>query len=440
MKTITQYREEISSLTKKIADIDAKAIAENRNLTKEELDLKREMFSQINFLNYTIATQEEQERIMAGLNTPGAPATVERKQPNSPYIQVTDRKGDRFNSLGEQLTAVIQAGRPGGHVDPRLLNAATGLSETVQSDGGFLIQSDFANRLFEDTFNNGLVAGRCEKVPISANSNSIVINGYDETSRASSTFGGIVIYHEEEAAEKTATKPKFRRVELSLKKLIGMCYLTDELMMDVTAMQSRIGSAFQSAFDFQVQDDLVNGTGAGMALGVLNAGCLVSVDKETGQNADTVVAENIPKMYSRRFAARTGNYIWLYNQQIEPQLFSMSMAVGTGGIPVYMPPGGLSDTPYGRIMGLPAYAIEQCAALGDAGDIVLANFTDGYIMATKGGLQQDMSIHVRFVYDESVLRFVLRMDGQPWRASALTPYKGGSGATQSHFITLAARA
>ena len=70
-------------------------------------------------------------------------------------------------------------------------------------------------------------------------------------------------------------------------------------------------------------------------------------------------------------------------------------------------------------------------------DILLANFKDGYVMAEKGGLQQDMSIHVRFVYDESVLRFVLRMDGQPWRASALTPAKGSN--TQSHFICTAAR-
>jgi len=37
------------------------------------------------------------------------------------------------------------------------------------------------------------------------------------------------------------------------------------------------------------------------------------------------------------------------------------------------------------------------------------------------------------------LRFVLRMDGQPWRASALTPYKGGATATQSHFIVLDSR-
>jgi hypothetical protein len=46
---------------------------------------------------------------------------------------------------------------------------------------------------------------------------------------------------------------------------------------------------------------------------------------------------------------------------------------------------------------------------------------------------------VRFIYDESIFRFVIRLDGQPVRASALTPYKGGATFTQSHFVALAAR-
>jgi HK97 family phage major capsid protein len=63
---------------------------------------------------------------------------------------------------------------------------------------------------------------------------------------------------------------------------------------------------------------------------------------------------------------------------------------------------------------------------------------NGYVLAEKGGISSDMSIHVRFEYDESVFRFVLRVDGQPVRASALTPYKGT--ATLSNFVALAARA
>lgn len=436
MKTITQLKEEIKSLMKASEDIDAKCVTENRGLQNVEKSLKEDILDQVEGLQEEIQVREREERVRAVLEKPDKPETRPAPQNNKEgRVEVRDK--DRFVSLGEQLGAIINAGRPNGIVDPRLYNAASGLNETVPSDGGFLIQTDFSTQLFKDLFENGLIAGQCEKIPISANSNGIVINGFDETSRASSIAGGIVVYHADEADEKTASKPKFRRVELSLKKLIGLCYLTDELMMDAPAMETRVSSAFRSAFDFQVQDDLINGTGAGMALGVLNSGCLVSVAKETGQTADTIQTENIVKMYARRFASQTGNYAWYYNQDIEPQLFTMSLSVGTGGGPVYMPPGGLNDSPYGKLMGLPAYAIEQCATLGDVGDIILANFRDGYIMAEKGGLQQDMSIHVRFVYDESVLRFVLRMDGQPWRAKALTPARGSN--DQSHFVVTAAR-
>lgn len=434
MKTITQLKDDLKALMKASADIDAKATSENRGLNDAEKNLKHDLLDKVEEITSEIKVRERELRIADAIASPEDAVTVPK---NSDVRVKNDKNRDRFASLGEQLGSIINAGKPGGVVDPRLYNAASGLNETVGSDGGFLIQQDLTTKLYEDLFGNGLIAGQCEKLPISANSNSIKVNGFDETSRASSTAGGIIVYHDEEAGLKTASKPKFRKVELSLKKLIGMCYLTDELIMDAPAMETRVSSAFQSAFNFQIQDDIINGTGAGMALGIMNAGCLVSVAKETGQGAATIVAENIVKMYSRRFAAQTANYAWYYNQDIEPQLFLMSAAVGTGGTPIYMPPGGLSASPYGRLMGLPAYAIEQCATLGTQGDIILANFRDGYLMAEKGGLQQDMSIHVRFLYDESVLRFVLRMDGQPWRASALTPYKGSN--TQSHFITLDGR-
>ena len=91
-------------------------------------------------------------------------------------------------------------------------------------------------------------------------------------------------------------------------------------------------------------------------------------------------------------------------------------------------------------MGRPVFPIEQCASVGTVGDIIFVDVANGYVVAEKGGIQADMSIHVQFVYDESVFRFVMRVDGQPVRASALTPYKGGAGSSQSHFIALATRA
>jgi HK97 family phage major capsid protein len=440
MKTITQYREEIKSLRKAAGDISAKAVNENRDLLDSEVSVKNEILDKIEELEKIVAVQEREERIAARLEGPQNPPATK------PGPQATKHEGrpqDRFGSFGEQLAAVVNAGRPGGSTDPRLLNirgAASGMSESVPSDGGFIVQQDFSTELLQDAFATGILSSRCRRQPISGSSNSIKINGVDETSRASSRYGGIVGYWSDEAGEKTKSAPKFRKIELNLKKLVGLCYLTDELLEDAPALDGFVREAFPGEFGFLLDDAIVNGSGVGQPLGILNAGCLVSVAAETGQTAATILAENIDKMFSRRFASQTGNYIWLYNQTIEPQLSQLVYSVGTGGVPVYLPPGGLSNAPYGQIKGRPAMAIEQCAALGTVGDLILANFPNGYVLAEKGGIKADMSIHVRFVNDESVLRFVLRVDGQPVRASALTPYKGGASATQSHFIALATRA
>jgi len=54
-----------------------------------------------------------------------------------------------------------------------------------------------------------------------------------------------------------------------------------------------------------------------------------------------------------------------------------------------------AEGPGMRLMGLPIILSETCQTLGTLGDIFLANFRDGYILAEKGGVQSDVSIHVR---------------------------------------------
>ena len=80
--------------------------------------------------------------------------------------------------------------------------------------------------------------------------------------------------------------------------------------------------------------------------------------------------------------------------------------------------------------------LEQCSAAGDLGDIILLDPTQ-YLLIDKGGINAASSIHVRFLYDENVFRFIYRVDGQPIWNKPLTPYKGS--ATVSPFVTLAKR-
>ncbi len=435
MKTVTQYRDDIAALMKKIGDMDAKCIAENRDPTEEELNLKAEIMDKVAATRKIVEGQERQEVLATELATPASALTV---ADGARIIASPDRaRKDTFISFDEQLMAVKNAFNPSGVIDPRLFNIATGLNETVGSEGAFLVQQDFSDELLQEVFETGQLASRCRKQPISGNANSLKINGVDENSRAATRFGGVKGYWADEAEEKTASKPKFRKIELNLKKLVGLCYLTDELMEDSAAIGSFVKDAFVGEFGFLLDDAIYNGIGGGQPLGILNAGSLVTVPIEGGQGADTILTQNIVNMYARRFASMTNNYVWFYNQNIEPQLFTMSLAVGAGGSTTYLPPGGLSGAPYGKLLGLDAIAIEQAATLGDVGDIVLANLPNGYILAQKGGIKSDVSIHVRFIWDEQVFRFILRIEGQPVRAKALTPAKGVE--QQSHFIALAAR-
>ena len=342
----------------------------------------------------------------------------------------------RFETFGSFLTSVAHAARDGVRPDSRLVRAA-GLSEGVPADGGYLVQTDFSAELLKRTYETGILSSRVKRLGISAASNGLKINAIDEDSRATgSRLGGIVAYWMAEAGLKTASQPKFRQMELNLKKLAGVCYATDELLQDAVALEGLIRESFPEEIAFQVDDGIFRGTGAGQMQGILTSPSLIQVAAESGQLADTVVAENIINMWSRLYAKSRPNSVWLYNQEIEPQLFTMSLAVGTGGIPVFMPANGLSTSPYATIFGRPAIPIEQASALGDVGDIALADLSQ-YLLIDKGGVQAASSIHVRFLYDEMTYRFVYRVDGQPIWNKTLTPYKGSK--TLSPFVALAAR-
>jgi len=341
-----------------------------------------------------------------------------------------------FGSFGEQIQAVVRAGTPGSSTDPRLfeVRAASGLNEGIPSDGGFLVDSAYSNDILENIWTGNEILKRVTKYSLSGNNNSLKIPGFDETSRATgSRYGGVQSYWKGEGDSITASKPKFRLIELNLNKLVGLCYLTDELIEDSQALDIFVKKAFQGELDFRIQQAIMAGTGAGQPLGIMTAGSTISISKETGQAADTVVFENINKMWSRMMGSSRKNAVWVCSQNVEPQLHQMSIAVGTGGVPVYMPAGGVSAAPYSTLFGRPVIPIEQCPTLGDSGDIILADFSQ-YVAIDKGGVKNDVSIHVRFIYDESVVRFVYRFDGQPVLASAVTPYNGGD--TLGHFVKI----
>jgi HK97 family phage major capsid protein len=390
--------------TQEVSEIAAKAASEATEAKKAEIIAE---------------AKKEWDKGIVNRFTPGADS------PDSPT--------NGFKNVGEQLQAVMRV-QTEGMRDPRL-KAIVGNSEGVPADGGFLVQTDFATTLLEKTFAPDKIVGMVDKIQIGPNSNSMKFPAVSDANRADgSRSGGIRAYWMNEGGSKTESNPHFEQISLELKKLIGYCTVTDELLQDASALEGWIMGAFAKEFQFKLADAIINGDGAGKPLGILNSPCLVTVTAETGQGTSTIVAENIIKMWASRVGGDEADYVWLINQNIEPQLYTMGLAVGAGGIAVYMPAGGLSGASYGTLFGKPVIPCEQCASLGTVGDIILANFKE-YQMIEKGGMQSASSIHVNFQTDQSAFRFVYRCDGLPKYRTYITPYKGTT-SYQSPFVAL----
>ena len=349
-----------------------------------------------------------------------------------------------FASFGANLMAAVQFAST--HALPTAYQqykaniskifAAQGLNESIANEGGLLVQTDFIAGLLRPLHEDGPFSTRVRNIPVSADANGIVMNAVNETSRATgSRWGGVQGYRLAEAGTLTKSKPDFRKMELKLKKYGVLAYSTDELLRDSAALESVISQAAGEELSFMVNDDILNGTGVAGALGALKAGGIISVAKETGQAADTVVNRNLIKMWQRLHPRNRANAAWFINSEVEPELDVLSIPAGTAALE----PRYVSYGPDGvmRIKGKPVVVTEFNAALGDEGDIALCDFSD-YVSIDKGGVQYATSIHVEFLTDQQVFRFIYRFDGQPSLNSAITPYKGAN--TQSAYVTLAARA
>lgn len=354
-----------------------------------------------------------------------------------------DPKGG-FKSFAEfaQLVAKAEISQ-GRSVDQRLLNiekasSATSVNEGDSERGGYLIPEEFRQTLLEVAIEKSNIMSRALAIPMQTT--AINIPYIQDSDRSGGlTHGGIQFFWLDEEATKTESRPKFGKIQLRLKKCAGLCYASDEILQDSPiTMEPLLTRMFTDALAFQLDWVFINGGGVGQPLGILNAPCLISQAAETGQDAGTVVYENIVKMYARQ--SNKANAIWMVNDDVFPQLASMSLAVGTGGSPVFLPAGGVSGKPYDTLLGKPLLFTEHCKGLGTLGDVVFADWTQ-YLVGQKagpaGGMQFASSIHLKFDSDQTAFRFVFRVDGQPWWPSPQTPRYGST--TKSPFVALAAR-
>jgi HK97 family phage major capsid protein len=410
-----QIRARLAAIAARLEEIQAS----EEGYTEEQMTEIDTLNAEFKGLNSQLETAEKVEEMKAkatqskGRKTESpAPATVNRVEVG----KTLNEKFGGFNSSGEFLMAVKRAGQTGELAKPFQNSAAY---EKVGEDGGFLVPEEISTAILKKLEVKESLMSYVN--PIQVSGNSLTVN-VDESQPWNQ---GVQAYWTAEGATITGSKPSFKQASFRLQKLACMVTATDELLDDATALGSYIQTSAPLAFMNKINGAIISGNGAGKPQGIINSPFAVTTPKESMQSADTVEARNIIKMYSRMFPTSRSNGIWLYNAEVEEQLFTM---VDDNDNFLYIGPGGfgnqLTSSPFGTLMGRPAIPMMSAMpALGDLGDIVFVDLSYYWMIRKAAGIKSATSIHLLFDKEQTAFRFSMRLDGKcPFQAPVTTEF------------------
>lgn len=431
-KTLMALKEQKQEALAAMREIVEQVDGEARDMTADEQATFDGYQATVERINASIERHQKlaaEEANAAALRLQADPGHQVRIEGGRNRLEDDPARG--FQSFGDFALAVRAAANKARPVyDERLhIGAAptTYGNEATGADGGYLVPTEFSQMIREHMLGDDAFLPMTDQIPVTGNGMAFPA---DETTPWGSN--GIRAYWEAEGSQATQTKPVLGRRELRLHKLFALVPVTEELTSDAAALSAYLPRKAGQSIDWKTNDALVNGTGAGQPMGIKNSAALVTVAKESAQAADTVVGANVAKMYARMPRESRRTAVWLINDDVLPQLLTMTV----GDQPIYVPPqSGFTQAPDGFLFGRPVISTQTCQTVGDAGDIYFVDWM-AYASISKA-LQTATSMHLWFDYDVNAFRAIFRVDGQPWLSSPITPAKGSN--SLSPFVTLAAR-
>ena len=344
-------------------------------------------------------------------------------------MRYKDKTGG-FKCLGEFLVKVRKAYDGEGTPDSRIIFGKTAghMEESIDSQGGALVPKQWAAGIYHAAMENAIVRSRATVFPMT--SDSLTIRRLVDTDRSLNLFGGIVFKWVEERGSKfdAKSKPAVGAVELNAHKLVGSCFVSNELEDDYESFGKFAEVSFGQAIRFIEDDAFINGTGGGMPLGILNAGCRTQVTRTAVGTIDWLDIANMTKQLLPR---SWESAVWLINPDAIGELLTATAPAANQA--------AVLNLNSRMLWGIPFIPTEKCQAMGTEGDIILADFGHGHYLIGDRELRISASRHVNyedttlevnetygFITDETFWKIVLRTDGQPLLSADIAPKRGAN--------------
>ena len=425
MKVVYKLRNEKKDALEAAQNLVTIAENEDRDMNEDEKAGYDELITKADSLSGRIERAEATEAKL--LEAKGTPVEDNFENVTVGKNRLEDDPKMGFENMGAFALAVRDAGDPNIKiVDERLKiqAAVSGHSVTTPADGGYLTPAAYSNIIKDGVMGSSdSLLAYTDNYTVAPNSDSLTFPAVNETSRATgSRWGGTRAYWLTEGAQMTTSHGTFRTVTVTPNELGVICHTTNKLLKNSTALSQFITRSSIDELNWAIGYSIINGSGSGQPNGILSGDGVIDVQRETDQVADSIVAANINRMWSRFPVQSRKNAIWFINQDYERFLDGVNIVLGdnAGSNLAAGFSAKIYDAEKNTLKGRPVIPCEYVPTVGTAGDILLID-PKAYLVGLRGGVSSDLSIHLRFDYNESVFRFVIELDGAPWYANPVTP-------------------
>lgn len=315
--------------------------------------------------------------------------------------------------------------------------------EAVVSKGGIFLETERSFELMTHGFNNGVLASKCRRMSMGGAVAMHEIYGFWENSRKDGDrFAGLRFVPIEELEEVVRQAMDFQNLFRIQPRKVGAGFnMSEELARDVPMVESIIMDLFKNSWARDVDWYIMNANGGKEpGVGIMNAKALLTIPKESGQAANSLVNENILNMQMHMPAGSWGGAIWVFNQFHWGNLHGLYFPTGDDGELSRLFRPSATATGESVIGNRPAIPIEHIQPIGRAGDIAFIDLN--YMLLTdKGGMRTGSSVEVEFWSGQKSVKLTTEIDIQPLYKDKVQVYADEPGLEKyvSPFIVLAER-
>lgn len=396
----------------------------NRTLNDSERKEWDSLQVQIENCKQEIALQNNENFMDQPANTPNMFIPQGREvgpQNGNPRLIQNLFKGETFDNGGFKNQEDFFNALFSGRHDERLKGIQNAASSGVASEGGYSVPSSYSSIYWDRSLESEIVRPRAQVWKMTSEERMVPMFSSENTSTG---IYGFVSQWLSELGTATVQTPELRGLKLKANKLGLYTAMSREIAQDGLDFPRQCENALTKALGWSLDDAFLNGNGIGQPVGVLNAACKIVVDPESAQVNNTIIRQNLVKMFARLTPGSFPNAIWLANQTC---LVSLLMLKDDAGNPLWE---------FGKpLFGLPVIITEKLPAVGNQGDIALCDL-GAYTIGMRQEIAIDTSNAPGWTKDQIDLRGIIRVTGTPIFSKPITQKNGD---TVSPFVLLGDR-